>query len=596
MRVKSIRFQILAIVLVCYLVPTLLLGQYMGGVFFTDLREKTEAALSSGAEHARTLTLQNVERAITLAKDATYDGELTSACSAYNASSLSDTGFLRSARSYVERKYSRERLFTFAACFPVSNPALLVYSRSSGYEQALTYQQGVHARVVTLGETLDTRCQFIQAGDTVYLVRNLYNLRLEREGMLVLGVNRTAMLEPLYELARAWDAGIDVRLGESGAVDIDFEALPLGLSDAEETDDITYTMLAGDRDYLLGARMRVSKQRVYGEMRAFHRMMTGLFLLLIPVMALIVWYVNRRILRPIAMLSDASRRIEAGELGVTVPMHGRDELGDLGRAFSNMSTRIANLIDKTYKEEIALRDARIQAMQSRINPHFINNALESINWQARIEGSETISAMVESLSVLINASMARGNRRMVPLREEAEVVRAYFYFIGLRFGDRLTVEASFEEQALSAVVPLLTIQPLLENAVEHGIAPAGGGEILVHCRRQGEELLIEVVNGGKPLDQSDRMRIDAALSGDNQGGNHLGLSNIASRLRLIYGGRAQIGVDQDARGHTVARLLIPLGGEEQREEQRRAEKLTAGFVQGDDERGQSNTKKDIFSQ
>lgn len=558
MKMKSIRFQILAIVLVCYLAPTLLLGQYMGNVFFSDLREKTEAALSSGAEHARTLTLQNVEHAITLAKDATYDGELTSACAAYNASSLGDTEFLRAARSYVERKYGRERIFTFAACFPVDNPALLVYSRSSGYDQALTYQQGVHERVVKLGETLDTRCRFIQAGDKVYLVRNLYNLRLEREGMLVLGVNRAAMLAPLEELARAWDAAIDVRLGEAGAAEIDFEALPLGLSDAGETDEITYTMLSQDRDYLLGARMHVSKQRVYGEMRAFRRMMTGLFLLLIPVMALILWYVNRRIVRPIAILSDASRRIEAGELGVTVPMHGGDELGDLGRAFSNMSTRIANLIDKTYKEEIALRDARIQAMQSRINPHFINNALETINWQARIEGSETISAMVESLSVLLNASMARGNRRMVPLREEEEVVRAYFYFIGLRFGDRLTVEARFDERAMDAVVPLLTVQPLLENAVEHGIAPAGGGDILVSCQKTGEDLLIEVVNGGKPLAEGDRQRMEEALSGDNQGGRHLGLSNIASRLRLIYGGRARIGVDTDARGRTVVALRIPL--------------------------------------
>lgn len=107
-----------------------------------------------------------------------------------------------------------------------------------------------------------------------------------------------------------------------------------------------------------------------------------------------------------------------------MPMNGDDELGDLGRAFSNMSTRIAELIDKTYKEEIALRDARIQAMQSRINPHFINNVLESINWQARMEGSQSISAMVEALSVLLNASMARGDRHMVPLREEYDVAQA----------------------------------------------------------------------------------------------------------------------------------------------------------------------------
>ena len=135
------------------------------------------------------------------------------------------------------------------------------------------------------------------------------------------------------------------------------------------------------------------------------------------------------------LLAKASSLIEAGELGVTVPMRGDDELGRLGKAFTSMSLRLEELIKKTYKEEIALRDARIQAMQSRINPHFINNALESINWEARIEGSETISAMVESLSVLLNASMSRNDRRIVTLKEELEVAKAYFYFVGLSYGD-----------------------------------------------------------------------------------------------------------------------------------------------------------------
>lgn len=556
-RVKSIRFQLLLIVLLCYLAPTLLLGQYMGSVFFTDLREKTETALTSGAEHAHAMTLQNVARVVTLAKDATYDGELTSACSAYNAGELGDSEFLRAARSYIERKYSRERLLTFAACFPLEKQSLIVTSRSSGYEQALTYQSGAHERVRRLGETLDTRCLFIQEGEMVYLVRNLYNLRLEREGMLVLGLDSEEILAPLTNLAEAWGAKLDVRLGEAGALGVDFDALPLGLSDGESDGLITYVSRTNDRDYPLSLRMTVDKHRVYGEMEAFRRMMLGLFLLLVPVIVLLLGYVHRRIVRPITLLSEASRRIEAGELGVTVPMHGGDELGNLGRAFSNMSLRIANLIDKTYKEEIALRDARIQAMQSRINPHFINNALETINWQARMEGSETISAMVESLSVVLNASMARGDRRMVPLSEEIEVAHAYFYFVGLRFGDRLTSGREIAPEALGAEIPLLTIQPLLENAVEHGIAPAGGGMMRLICAREGEMLTVEVVNSGRAMDETDHERITLALAGDNQGGTHLGLANIASRLRLIYGGDAEIRVFSDEQRHTHVRIRLP---------------------------------------
>jgi len=411
---------------------------------------------------------------------------------------------------------------------------------------------------VEIGKSLDTRCLFIQEGDVVYLIRNLYNLKMERLGMLVLGVRMETMTAPIRELGKLWDAQMDVRIGDSGNLELDPAQITPGLFVSDDSDTIAYAHAKMNRDYSLAVRMIINKQRVYGEMEAFKKMMVGLFLLLIPIMGLILWYVNKRIVRPITILSHASRRIEAGEWGITVPMHGGDELGDLGRAFSGMSTKIANLIDKTYKEEIVLRDARIQAMQSRINPHFINNALESINWQARIEGSQSVSAMVESLSVLLNASMAKGNRRMVELSEEVEVASAYFYFVSQRFGDRLRICQDIDDEALKAQIPLLTIQPLLENAVEHGIAPAGGGEIALTCHRKESELYILVKNSGKPLDDEDGQRIELAISGDTQGGHHLGLANIASRLKLIYGDAAAISVYSDEMGCTCVQLLIPV--------------------------------------
>ena len=552
---KSLRFQILALMLVCYLTPTMLLGHYLGGVFLKNAREKTEAALTSGAEYALTMCRQNIDQAVDLAKGATYDGELTGVYSQYADGSISDAAYLRQSRGYLERKYSRNDLFTFAGYFPVADEGLFMYTRS-GQNEALLYQQDAHDTVAALGETLDTRCEFVQAGEQVYLVRNLMNLRMERYGMLVLGVDMRQLLAPFWALAEEWDAQAQVRLGQSGDLSVDWDGLIPGLG-GYDRDSVAYTAQCGGRDYALDVRLIVSRDRLYGEMQALRRMMICLLIMLIPILLVIGWFVHRRIVRPVTLLSEASRRIEAGELGVTVPMHGGDELGDLGVAFSKMSRRIAELIDKTYKEEIALRDARIQAMQSRINPHFINNALESINWKARMEGSEAISTMVESLSVLLNASMARKNRRMVPVSEEAVVAQAYFYFVKQRFGDHLTVHQHVDADALDAQLPLLTIQPLLENAVEHGIGPAGGGVIELDCRRRGDRLLVEVVNSGKPISPEDRARIDASLAGDNQGGTHLGLANISNRLRLIYGGGAEIRVTSDDKGRTVVRLDIP---------------------------------------
>lgn len=558
---RSIRMQLILIVLLCYLVPTLLLGQYMGGVFFADLRQKTETALTSSVMHACTLSEQSIRKAIDLAKDATYDGELASVYGSYHSGELIPAEFLRLSRNYLERKYSREELFTFALFLPAGEDDMLAYNRS-GNESAMQFIDHLSGSLPALVEELDTRCLFVESHGQVYLIRNLMDLKLERFGTLVLGINQEILLGDAQQLADIWDGDVQLMLGRSGNTELPWDAMTPGLSEAKEEGWITYMTREKDRDFDFALLLSVRQERLYGEVFAFRRLMTSLFVLLIPILAAIMLYMHRRILKPISLLSQASHRIEEGELGVTVPMHGDDELGRLGSAFSNMSLRIQSLIDKTYKEEIALRDARIQAMQSRINPHFINNALETLNWQARLEGSETISGMVESLSVLLNAGMGKANRRMVTLREEVDVAKAYCYFIGLRFGDRLTVHMDLHEGIDHAVVPLLTLQPLLENAVQHGIEPAGGGEIILRSWQAGDFLRLTVINSGKPLREEDWQRIRLSISGDNQHGQHFGLANISTRLQLIYGGRAGISVETDEQNRTVVQLDIPQNEEE----------------------------------
>ena len=569
---RSISAQLTLIMLICYLLPTAVLGFYMGGTMIRDEQVKTEAALLSGMEFSRLLTDQNLSRVVTLARATTYDGELDDAIAQKKSGAISDGEFLRTARGYVERRYSRESTLTFAAVFTMDAPELLLVNRS-GYDAAGRYQSEAHDQVLQMSAALDTRCRFVEIGGSLYLIRNLMDLRMEPYGMLVLGLDREKLLSPLLDVARRWDARLDVRLDDMDAQNLS------GVSDMNEAvdwDDVApgkiipvsvgmyaCTQWGDSRDYTMRAGLLLDRRHLYGGIDGFRWLQAGLLFLLAPMLGVILWYVHRRISKPIMLLAEASGRIEAGELGVTVPMHGQDELGRLGKAFTSMSLRLEELIDRTYKEEIALRDARIQAMQSRINPHFINNALESINWEARIEGSETISAMVESLSVLLNASMSRNDRRIVTLKEELEVARAYFYFVGLSYGDRLRTRMDIDDAALtagngpSATVPVLTIQPLIENAVEHGIAPVGGGEIWLRCLRRDGYLRVEVVNSGKPISPEDRQRIDAALRGDSLGGAHIGLSNICTRLHLIYGGRAKISVGPDADGNTRVTLDIP---------------------------------------
>ena len=554
-RVHSLRVQVGLMVLLSYLIPVALLGFFTGNILLGSLEEKTESAVTSSAEHAFAMTEQNISRTVDLARDATYDGELTTAWEKWNGGTIGDAEFLQLCRGYLERKYSRESMFFFAGFFPVNKPEILISNRGGAHETP-AYLQELQQAVSAAGETLDTRCLFFSFGGRMYLVRNLLNQRMERYGMLILGVDHEELLKPLNILKEDWNAEVAIRLDAYGDSPEDWEGLASGLTDDRKSEKLFYVRLSQEEENMPDLKLTMDRRQQYREVYEFRRLLTWVHLLLIPILILMTVYLRKRITRPISLLSDASRRIEGGELGVTVPMHGSDELGQLGDAFSHMSLRLKELIDRTYKEEIELKNAQILALQSRINPHFLNNALEDINWQARIEGSENISSMVSSLSVLLNATMDRKNRRLVTLREEMEVAEAYIFFVQQRFGPELTVNTQIDEQARESILPLLTIQPLLENAVEHGIAPAGGGIITIVCTRAGNCLHLEIRNTGRGTDREDRERIDAALRG-RATENHLGLANIVNRLRLIYGESVGIRVDTDQPGETTVFIDIP---------------------------------------
>lgn len=556
--VLTLRFRILVIVLFCWLLPVLALGGYMGTVFFSALKDKTEAALSSSAEHAQTLAIQNIQRAVTLAKDVTYDGELATTAADYLQGKLTYHDFYRISRNYLERKYGREPLFTFASYFPVSHPLEFMYT-TVGYQSAIAFQQSYQTLAIGLAQELDTRCAFAGWGEGLYLVRNLYNLRMERYGILVLGVNIQELLSPLLGPHQMWEDGLDLMLDDfvlARGKAVDWAHEPLGLT--EQQDHLSYAQVHAQRDYTLKTRVQVAKKAVYAQMEQFQNLLWLLVLAIVPVGVMIMWFVHRRIAKPIFLLSKASRRMADGELGVTVPMRGKDELGQLGITFSSMSAQIRHLIDTAYKEEIALRDARIAAMQSRINPHFLNNALEMITWQARMDKDETIAAMVEALSVLLNASLDRGNSRLVPLREELNIADAYFYFVRLRFGERLTVWKDVDPALLECSLPRMAIQTLLENAIEHGIAPMGGGHIRLKVYADALHLHVEVLNDGRKLSEEDRAKIAALLKDGSEAGGHLGIRNVSQRLRLIYGDKAGLRIGADKDGDTLAAILIPL--------------------------------------
>jgi len=244
--------------------------------------------------------------------------------------------------------------------------------------------------------------------------------------------------------------------------------------------------------------------------------------------------------------------VDAGRLG-------SKEFAYLGNSFNAMSDKLKNQFERIYKEELALRDAKIMALQSQINPHFLNNTLEIINWEARLADDVKVCQMLEALSTMLNAAMDRKHRPLIHLSEEMMYVDAYLFIIRERLGKRLTVEKEISPETLDCYVPRLVLQPLLENAVEHGINPVQKGTIIIRAYREQDRLLLEIENDGVTT-YDDLMKIQTLLSDEplpeGTGSASLGIRNVHERVKIIYGQESGLSITITEKGNTLSRMNI----------------------------------------
>ena len=279
----------------------------------------------------------------------------------------------------------------------------------------------------------------------------------------------------------------------------------------------------------------------------------------LPLMAFLVLFLYRHVNAPVLRLVEAFQKIEKGNFGCRIGQQEEsEEFMYLTEAFNRMSEKLKTQFEQIYLEELALKDANIKALQSQINPHFLNNTLEIINWEARMDGNEKVSSMIEALSTMLEATLNRKKQPMIPLREELAYVDAYCCIIKQRFGEKICFEKELDESLLEILVPRLIIQPIIENAVEHGRSGIQA-KIVLNIFRDGNRLVIRVINDGV-LTKEDRERIDQLLDGrvEAERSVSLGIRNVNKRLKIIYGESFGLTIKNDNEGHTVSTLVVGL--------------------------------------
>jgi len=271
-------------------------------------------------------------------------------------------------------------------------------------------------------------------------------------------------------------------------------------------------------------------------LRAF---ILGVALLCILAGALCATLVLGRLTRPLRRLRQAMRRVEARDLTTRIAVQSEDEVGQLAHGFNTMLDELRRLVDDVLRARLHEREAELHALQNQINPHFLYNTLESINMLALTHGDRDISRMVTSLGRLLRLTLS-STEALIPLDVELEHVRHYLVVQRMRYGDRIAMTVDVDPALLTCAVPKLTLQPLVENALYHGLEPRPGpGHVVVRGRSDGDDLVLTVEDDGAGMEPGRLAAVRAQLEqmeGEAPGGRRsIGLANVHQRLRLYCG-------------------------------------------------------------
>jgi two-component system, sensor histidine kinase YesM len=277
------------------------------------------------------------------------------------------------------------------------------------------------------------------------------------------------------------------------------------------------------------------------------------------------FFLTQRLTRPMQILQNKMRLAASGYLEAKVKPSGRDEIADLGKSFNIMLEKIKMLLDKSIREQEQIQKAELRTLQAQINPHFLYNTLESIVWMAEAGKNDSVVNLVKALSRFFRISLNKG-RDFISIKTELEHAQSYLVIQQMRYRDILEYELKVPPELQSYPILKMTLQPLIENALYHGIKnKRGKGLITIDgYTSQDNVLVLNVTDNGIGISQ-DRLAclrehleqpIDTGAQDDPSGGG-FGLQNVHQRLRLYFGEGYGIHLDSTEGEGTQVSIRIP---------------------------------------
>jgi two-component system, sensor histidine kinase YesM len=281
---------------------------------------------------------------------------------------------------------------------------------------------------------------------------------------------------------------------------------------------------------------------------------------------LLIYYISKLLSNRLIILSEQIKQVGNRNFNTRISIDGKDEIGQLSKQLDFMVNNTRNLLNEVYETnrqktllERKQNEIKFKMMASQINPHFLFNTLESIRMKAHLNGEKEISQVVKLLGKLMRNSIEVGTGK-VTLGNELNVVQSYLQIQKFRYGDRLTYELKIDPLSKTVLIPPLIIQPIVENAVIHGLENSrSGGHVCVETKAIEGGILVHITDNGVGINEEKQEAISKMLHEQSQHDEErIGLKNVHQRLQLTFGEKTGLSIDSKLNTGTKISFVIPL--------------------------------------
>jgi len=403
------------------------------------------------------------------------------------------------------------------------------------------------------------RFSYYTSGDDLELYFTIYDEELEKEGYGIAVLSKTAINYIVNILEEKYTSFAYMFKDETDKI-LMGRSIPLissldikGNNGDVEYENHTYIYNMSKNSFGLSSCMVVPYRRLFIMAVEDFGTIIFIFISLIIGIILVILYISDKLVSPLSTIVLKMKQVGKGDFRTKLDTYEILELDEISVSFNEMTDKISHLIKEVYEAGLLIKEARIKYLQAQINPHFMFNVLSMIAIRLKLNKDEELYKMVQAFAGLMRGKLFRKDEIEIRINEEIEIAEFYLYLSKERFKNKVSYEINWEDEKLKTLfIPKLCIEPVVENAMIHGIEPKDDrGYINVKIEQQNNEvLLITVADNGVGFDK------DKVISGEKEGSPKVGLMNINRLINNLYG--SEYGIEVESKIGKGTKVIIKL--------------------------------------